>query len=264
MSAAAPERRLCVCVKTIPGGTLRLDERTGRLDRSIPPVINPPDVNAVEAALWMREQLDWGEVVVLAMTRGDGEGPVRRALAMGADRAVVIADERLAGSDLRATSLVLARALQREQPAVTFFGAEGSDSSGAMLWSAVAERLELPVLSRVWKLDVSGDAIRAERQMEYGLDLAAAAPPCLLALSGQLHEPRYPSLKDVVASRRKPIAHMTATELGLSADDVGEGAAVARVFGLHAPDARRRATIQQDDGHGADWLFGVLREGEII
>jgi electron transfer flavoprotein beta subunit len=147
---------------------------------------------------------------------------------------------------------------------VTFFGSEGSDSSGAMLWSAVAERLKVPVLSRVWKLDLGGEVIRAERQMEYGLDLAAAVPPCLLALSGQLHEPRYPSLKDVVASRRKPVAWITATELGLGADDVGEGAAVARVFGIRAPDARRRATIQQDDGHGADWLFGVLRQGELI
>lgn len=264
MSVAGAERRLCVCVKTIPGGTLRLDERTGRLDRSIPPVINPPDVNAVEAAVWMREQLGWDEVVVVAMTPGDGEGPVRRALAMGANRAVLIVDERLAGSDLRATSLVLARALQREQPAVTLFGAEGSDSSGAMLWSSVAERLQVPILSRVWKLDVSSETIRAQRQMEYGLDLATADPPCMLALSGQLHEPRYPSLKDVVASRRKPVARITATELGLSADDVGEGAAVARVFSIRAADARRRATIRQDDGHGADWLFGVLREGDFI
>jgi len=142
--------KIAVCVKQVPDATSvrRLDAATNRLDRSGEGALNATDVNAVEEALRIKESSGEGEVVLVSMGPERAMDALRKALAMGADRAVVVADAALAGSDLLPTSRVLAAALERESPDLILFGQQASDSDGAVLWAAVADRLRLPFVSR--------------------------------------------------------------------------------------------------------------------
>ena len=124
-----------------PGGARRIDPATKRLDRSGEAALNAFDVNAVEEALRVKEATGDAEVVVLSLGPARALDSLRKALAMGADRAVLVSDEGAAGSDLVATSRVLAKALEREGADLVLFGQQSSDSDGAVLWAAVADRL---------------------------------------------------------------------------------------------------------------------------
>src|SRR5262249_8066711 len=146
--------KVAVCVKQVPeSASPRLDSTTKRLDRSGEGALNRFDANAVEEALRLKERT--GDVDVVVVSLGpEAAAALGKALAMGADRALLIADEAAAGSDLVATSFALARALERESPDVVLFGQQASDSDGAVLWAAVAERLRLPLVSQAAELTV--------------------------------------------------------------------------------------------------------------
>jgi electron transfer flavoprotein beta subunit len=252
--------KICVCVKEVPPatGSLRLDPDSGRLVRS-KGRINGPDDHAIEQALALREQgSEGGEVVVISMAPEHAADALRHGVAMGADRAVLITDERLAGSDLLVTSRALAAALEREQPDLVLFGWEATDGNGAMLWAAVAERLGLPVLSRVWALSVEAGTAVARRQMEYGFDVAETTLPAVVAISGAINAPRYPSLKGVVASKRTPVETLTAADLGLGDDEVGEAGSRTRVLSVSRPPARTPGILIEDEADAAERLVEYL------
>src|SRR6516162_7545721 len=139
--------RIAVCVKHVPEGSSRLDPQSLRLDRAGEGALNRFDANAVEEALRLKGESDT-EVVVVSLGPEKAADSLRKALAMGADRAVLVSDEAAAGSDLVATSRVLAAVLEREQPDIVLFGQQSSDSDGAVLWAAVGERLKRPVVSQ--------------------------------------------------------------------------------------------------------------------
>ena len=137
--------KIAVCVKQVPeAGSRRIDPATKRLDRSVEGALNHFDGNAVEEALRLKDATSESEVVLVSMGPEQAADALRKALAMGADRAVLVSDEAAAGSDLVATSRVLAAALEREQPDLVLFGQQADDSDGAVLWAAVAERLRRP------------------------------------------------------------------------------------------------------------------------
>ena len=146
--------KIVVCVKQVPDATSvrRIDAATNRLDRSGEGALNATDVNAVEEALRIKEA-QGGEVVVASLGPAKAVDSLRKALAMGADRALLVADDAAAGSDLVATSYVLAKALERESADLILFGQQSSDSDGAVLWAAVADRLRRPVISQVAELE---------------------------------------------------------------------------------------------------------------
>src|SRR3982750_210523 len=139
--------KIAVCVKHVPEGHGRMDSGSKRLDRSGEGALNHFDANAVEEALRLKGDSD-SEVLVVSMGPAKAADSLRKALAMGADRAVLVADDAAAGSDLVATSAVLAKALERESPDIVLFGQQASDSDGAVLWAAIAERLQRPVISQ--------------------------------------------------------------------------------------------------------------------
>src|SRR5918995_6593388 len=209
--------KIAVCVKQVPEGAKRLDPGTKRLDRSGEGALNPFDANAVEEGLRVKERAGDAEVVVVTMGPPNAAEAIRKALAMGADRAVHVADEQAAGSDLLATSRVLAAALAREEPDLILFGQQSADSDGAVLWAAVAERLERPVISQVAELSVEGGKARGKRQTEFGYDLIEAPLPAVVAVSDAVNEPRYPSLKGIMGAKRKPQEELSLAELGVDA-----------------------------------------------
>src|SRR6201984_2264475 len=159
--------RIAVCVKHVPEGSSRIDPSTKRLDRSGEGALNHFDANAVEEALRLKGDSDT-EVVAVSLGPQKGLDSLRKALAMGAERAVLVSDDGAAGSDLVATSRLLAAALEREEADLVLFGQQASDADGAVLWAAVAERLRRPVVPQAEEASVADGRVRVKRQTEFG------------------------------------------------------------------------------------------------
>src|SRR5665213_3068471 len=162
--------KIAVCIKHVPEGSLKLDPGSKRLVRSGEGALNPSDANAVEEALRLKGDSDT-EVVVVSMGPEKAADSLRKALAMGADRAVLVSDAAAEGSDLVATSKVLAGALAREEADLVLFGQQAEDADGAVLWAAVAERLRRPVVSQAAELSIADGTVHVKRQTEFGYDI---------------------------------------------------------------------------------------------
>jgi electron transfer flavoprotein beta subunit len=258
--------KIAVCVKEVPegGAARRIDPGTMRLDRSGEAALNAFDVNAVEEALRVKEANPDSEVVVVSLGPTRAVDSLRKALAMGADRALLVSDDGAAGSDLLATGRVLAAALEREGPDLVLFGQQSSDSDGAVLWAAVADRLRLPMISQAAELTISGGKATVKRQTEFGYDRIEAPLPAVVAVSDAINEPRYPSLKGIMGAKSKPQEQVAAADLGLSSDDVGEAGSKTEVLALDAPPPRGEGRKIEDDGTGAEQILDFLVERKLV
>src|SRR3954452_13366052 len=214
--------KIAVCVKQVPESQAkRLDPATKRLDRSGEGSLNAFDANAIEEALRVKEATGEGEVVLVSLGPEQALDSLRKGLAMGADRAVLISDPAAAGSDLVATSYALAKTLDRESPDLVLFGQQASDSDGAVLWAAVADRLRRPMVSQVAELTVEGGSVRGKRQTEFGYDTIQAPLPAVVAVSDAINEPRYPSLKGIMGAKKKPQEQLSLADLGVEPGRAG-------------------------------------------
>jgi electron transfer flavoprotein beta subunit len=189
---------------------------------------------------------------------------MRKALAMGADRVVLVSDEAAAGSDLVATSRILAAALSREEPDLVLFGQQASDSDGAVLWAAIADRLERPLISQVAELTHENGKVRGKRQTEYGYDVIEAPLPAVVAVSDAINEPRYPSLKGIMGAKKKPQDVVSLADLGVEAGEVGEAGSRTEVYALGDPPARGDTVKLEDDGSAAEKVLAYLQERKLI
>jgi electron transfer flavoprotein beta subunit len=258
--------KIAVCVKQVPDAAApkRLDPQTKRLDRSVEGAINPFDVHAVEEALRIKEGGEGGEVVLISMGPAKAGESLRKALAMGADRVVLITDEAAEGSDLLGTARALAAVLAREEPDLVLFGQQASDSDGAVLWAAVAEKLRRPVISQVAELTLSDGKARGKRQTEFGYDVIEAPLPAVVAVSDAINDPRYPSLKGIMGAKSKPQETRTSSDLGLSADELGEAGKRTEVYAVGDPPPRGDSVKIEDDGSGAEKIVEYLAERKLI
>lgn len=257
--------KIAVCVKQVPeGATPRIDPATKRLDRSGEGTLNPFDANAVEEALRVKDANGEGEVVLVSMGPEKAVDALRKALAMGADRAVLVSDEAAAGSDLVATSRALAKALEREEADLVLFGQQAGDSEGAVLWAAVADRLRRPMISQVAELTVADGAVTGRRQTEFGYDVIRAPLPAVIAVSDAINEPRYPSLKGIMGAKRKPQETLSLTDLGLEAGSMGEAGSATRVLALGDPPPRGESQKIEDDGNAAEQVLEFLAEKRFV
>ena len=258
--------KIAVCVKQVPDAAApkRLDPQTKRLDRSVEGAINPFDVHAVEEALRIKEGGEGGEVVLVSMGPAKAGESLRKALAMGADRVVLVTDEAAEGSDLLGTARALAAALAREEPDLILFGQQSSDSDGAVLWAAVAEKLRRPVISQVAELTLSDGKARGKRQTEFGYDVIEAPLPAVVAVSDAINEPRYPSLKGIMGAKSKPQETVTSSDLGLSADEIGEAGKRTEVYAVGDPPARGDSVKIEDDGSAAEKIVEYLSERKLL
>jgi electron transfer flavoprotein beta subunit len=258
--------KIAVCVKEVPeaGAARRIDPQTMRLDRSGEAALNAFDVNAVEEALRLKEAQGEAEVVVVSLGPARAVESLRKSLAMGADRAVLVSDEGAAGSDLVATAGALAKALEREQADLILFGQQSSDSDGAVLWAAVADRLRLPMISQAAELTVADGTATVKRQTEFGYDRIEAPLPAVVAVSDAINEPRYPSLKGIMGAKSKPQDVLSLADLGVSADLVGEAGSKTEVLALGPPPPRGESRKIEDDGSGAQQILDFLVERKLL
>jgi electron transfer flavoprotein beta subunit len=258
--------KIAVCVKQVPDAAApkRLDPATKRLDRGVEGALNPFDVHAVEEALRIKEGGAGGEVVLVSLGPAKAAESLRKALAMGADRVVLVTDEAAEGSDLLGTAKALAAALERESADLVLFGQQASDSDGAVLWAAVAEKLRRPVISQAAELTLSDGTVRGKRQTEFGYDVIEAPLPAVVAVSDAINEPRYPSLKGIMGAKSKPQETLTVADLGLNGDDVGEVGKRTEVYAVGEPPPRGDSLRIEDDGAAAEKIVEYLAERKLL
>ena len=256
--------KIAVCVKHVPDATAqkRLDPTSFRLDRSGEGALNATDLNAIEEALRIKDA-QGGEVVVVTLGPAKATDSLRKALAMGADRSILVTDDAAAGSDLLATSAVLAKVLERDAPDLTLFGQASSDGDGAVLWAAVADRLRRPLISQVAALTVDAGAVTGKRQTEFGYDTITAPLPAVVAVSDAINEPRYPSLKGIMGAKSKQQDIFSLTDLGLGADESGEAGSRTRVVAVAPPAPKAGRVRIEDDGTAAEKIVAYLAERKL-
>jgi electron transfer flavoprotein beta subunit len=253
--------RIAVCVKAVPDAATgaRIDPATLRLDRGGDLALSEYDTHAIEEALRLRDDAGDGTVGLVSMGPPKAADALRKGLAMGADRAVLVSDEGLAGADLVATSKALAAALSAWEPDLVLFGQQSADGNGACLWAAVAERLGLPVLSQAAELTVGDGAVSCRRQTETGYETLRAPLPAVVAVSESINEPRYPSLKGIMGAKSKPQETLSAGDLGLD----GAGSATT-VLALAPPAARGESRRVEGGAEAADAIVEFLAERRLL
>jgi electron transfer flavoprotein beta subunit len=259
--------KIAVCMKEVPdaGAPRRLDPETHRLDRSVDATLNGFDTHALEEALRLKDADADTEVVVVSMGPARAGESLRKALAMGADRVLLVSDEGAGGSDLVATTKVLAKALERESPDLVLLGQQAGDSDGAVLWAALADRLRLPMISQAASLDIADARARSKRQTEYGYDVLEAPLPCVVAVSDAINEPRYPSLKGIMGAKKKPQDVVSLTDLGVEAAEAGAEGSRTEVYGVGDPPPRGETQRLEDEGgDSAEKILAYLQERKLV
>ena len=229
--------RIAVLAKYIPApqGTPELGPDHLLVRTTADATLDPGDEYAVEAALRVAEAIG-GEVTVLTMGPPEAVVAVRKAISMGAHAGVLISDPALRGADVLATARVLAAALRRGGYELVVGGVESTDGYTGTLPITVAELLGMPGLTFARAVAIDGGTIRVERQTEEGYDVVTAPLPAVVTVTGSAAEPRYPTLKGIMAAKQKPIEELTLADLDIAATDV---AATQRV--IEVRDAPGRA-----------------------
>ncbi|HEU5198220.1 MAG TPA: electron transfer flavoprotein subunit beta/FixA family protein [Ktedonobacterales bacterium] len=259
--------KICVCVKQIPDPNTtvsKLDPATNRLVRAgVSLVLDPGDEGGIEAGLLLQEK-HGGEVVVISMGPQTAQEALRRALAMGADRAILISDPALAGSDSLGTARALAAVLGREQPDLVICATESTDGYTGMVPGGVAHLLNLPVLSFAREIEINGDTCTIHRVIPTGYQVVEAKLPTVVTVASGTYTPRYPSMKGIMASKKKPLAVMSVADLGLNASDVGDAGAKERVVAVAKAEARAAGRIIKDDGSAAVAIADFLDQYKLM
>jgi electron transfer flavoprotein beta subunit len=231
--------KIVVCIKQVPatGADKRYTDDL-RLDRTgVEAIINPLDEYAIEQALRLVDDGAVESVTYLSMGPEQAAEALRRALAMGGDDAVLITDPALAGADEWATAKVLAAALDKLAPDVALMGMASDDARGSLVPGAVAAMRDVPLLSYGAELKVGDGSAQVRRLSATGYDWIGAPLPVVASVTDQVGEPRYASLKGIMAAKRKPMETWSLADVGLSADDL-RGAALTQVTDTRAPEAK--------------------------
>src|SRR5437763_13453885 len=262
--------KICVLVKEVPDAAVekRLDPSTGRMDRSGEKNLNPYDTHAIEAAMQIREggAAEVDEIVAVTMGPESAVRALNKAVSLGADRSVHLADDALAGSDVAATGYALARAVQKESPDLVLLGQQSDDGECYTIGAVVAEHLHMPSLTQVIKMDVSDGALRCERQAEYGYDTVQVRLPAVISVGDAINEPRYPSLKAIMGARKKPLETVASGDVGIDGAKVGEEGSRVKCGDFHDPEAKPPGQIIEDEdtNETVEQIVAWLEERKLI
>ena len=234
--------RIVVLTKPVPDPAAGQERLTaeGRVDRAgSPAVVNGNDEYALEAALKLvQASPDGGEVTLLAMAPSNAPETLRKALAMGAHRGVLVTDPALEGSDTLSTARVLAAALREMEYDLVLAGADTSDGGGGVVAAGIAAILGLPYLSYAARIEPAEGRVRVRRLSATGFDVIEAPMPALVVATQVLGEPRYPSLKGIMSARSKEVATRSLADLEMDGSAPGGAATTTKVTGSRKPEQR--------------------------
>ncbi|HEY3710730.1 MAG TPA: electron transfer flavoprotein subunit beta/FixA family protein [Amycolatopsis sp.] len=258
---------IVVLVKQVPDtySERKLSGADNTLDReSADAVLDEINEKAVEEALKIKEAGE-GEVTVISVGPDRATDAIRKALSMGADKAVHVTDEALHGSDAIATAKVLAAAIGKvEGYDLIIAGNEASDGRGGAVPAILAELLGLPQLTYVRQLSVEGTTVKADRETEDGITHLEASLPALVSVGEKINEPRYPSFKGIMAAKKKPVQTLTIADLGIDAGEVGLANAWSAVVESSPKPPRTAGEKVEDEGDGGTKVAEYLVAQKLI
>ena len=257
---------IVVCVKYVPdaqGERGFTDDNT--TDReNVDGLLSELDEYAVEAALKLVES-DGGEVTALTVGPAEAVDAVKKALQMGADKAIHVNDEAIAGSDSLATSLVLAEAIKKAGEAdLVLFGLASTDGGMSVIPAMVAERLGLPQVTQVSTLEVADGKVTGRRDSDTASETYVSSIPAVVSVTDQINEPRYPSFKGIMAAKKKPVEELTLADLGVDAGQVGLENSATKVLETAKRPPREQGEVITDEGDGGKKLVEFLVSSKLV
>ena len=222
--------------------------------------MNPFDEIAVEEAIRLREAGKASEVVAVSIGPAQAQETIRNALAMGADRGILVNDEQLAGADAFLTASALAAAIGGESPDLVICATESYDGSTGMVPPMLAELLGLPQLTFAKHVEVGDGRLTVHRQTETGYQVVVADTPGLVTVTAGIAEPRYASLKGIMAARSKEVKVLGLGDLGIERGEPAE-----TVEEIVDAEARKSGEIVEDDGTvGVERIMAVLQAAKVV
>ncbi|MFE0779154.1 electron transfer flavoprotein subunit beta/FixA family protein [Streptomyces sp. NPDC058861] len=258
--------KIAVCVKYVPDATgdrgFADDLTTDR--EAVDGLLSELDEYAVEQALRISEEADDAEVTVVTVGPDDAKDALRKALSMGADKAVHVNDDDIHGSDVFATSAILAKALEKTGFDLVVCGMASTDGAMGVLPALLAERLGLPQVTLLSEVSVEDGTVRGRRDGDAATELLEAPLPAVVSVTDQSGEARYPSFKGIMAAKKKPVEELDLDDLDVDADEVGLGGSWTLVDSATPRPARTQGTIVTDEGDGGKQLAAFLAAQKFI
>jgi electron transfer flavoprotein beta subunit len=252
--------KIVVTVKQVPdpnaAQALEPDYTLAR-DREV--VLDPGDEYGIEEGLLLKEA-NGGEVILVTMGPEKARDALRKGLSMGADRGILITDEALAGADALLTARALAAAIGPESPDLVICATESYDGSTGMVPPMLAELLGVPQLTTAKKVEVNGGKVTVQRQTEDGYQVVESDTPALITVTAGIAEPRYASLKGIMAARSKEVKQLGLADLGIE-----KGTPAETIAGVEEAASRQAGEIVEDDGEsGVVKIMAVLQSAKVL
>ncbi|QBD82018.1 electron transfer flavoprotein subunit beta/FixA family protein [Ktedonosporobacter rubrisoli] len=260
--------KIFVCIKQVPDPNTtvsKLDPSTKRLVRSgVSLVLDPGDESTISAAIKLRDTLGNSELTVVSMGPSSAQEALRRALAMGADRAILVTDPALAGSDAIATARVLAAVIKKESADLVFCSTESTDGYTGMVPGGIAEFLNVPQLTFAREIRVEGSKAVIKRVTLTGYQTVECPLPAVVTIASGSFEAIYPTMKGIMGAKKKPFSQLQLSDLGIDPSLVGEAGARERVLSIGAAEARAAGQIIKDDGNAAQQIADFLQRYQLL
>ena len=257
--------KIVVLVKQVPDTEeeRKLDLSTGLLDREAnEAVADEINERALEVALRYKDGDKRSEIVVLSMGPADATKALRKALSMGADSAIHIVDDSLAGADIATTAAVLAAAAGQTEFDVLVAGNESTDGRGGVVPSMIAEHLGVPLLPSLDSVEISADSVSGQVSVEGASLTLRSEYPAIISVTERAAEARFPNFKGIMTAKRKPLSVMTLGDLGI--DPAFPGMARSQVISTLARPARQAGTKIVDQGDAGKQLADFLTAGRLV
>jgi electron transfer flavoprotein beta subunit len=260
--------KIFVCIKQVPDPNTtvsKLDPNTKRLMRTgISLVLDPGDESTISAAIKLRDTIGNSELTAVSMGPSTVQEAMRRALAMGVDRAILVTDPALAGSDAQSTARVLAAVLKKEGADLIFCSTESTDGYTGMVPGGIAEYLGMPQLTFARDITVEGSKAIVKRVTPVGYKTIECPLPAVVTIASGSYEAIYPTMKGIMGAKKKPFSQLSLAELGISPSLVGDAGARERILTIGKMEARAAGQVIKDDGNAARKIADFLQRYQLI